>query len=46
MAELFKKMGYDVELTKETRDGGKDIYIAQKTDIGNRRYYCYDFSFC
>ena len=34
MAELFKKMGYDVELTKETRDGGKDIYIAQKTDIG------------
>lgn len=34
IAELFKKLGYEVELTKQTRDGGVDIYIAEKTDIG------------
>ena len=34
IAELFKKLGYEVELTKQTRDGGVDIYIAEKTDLG------------
>lgn len=34
IAELFKKLGYEVELTKQTRDGGVDIYIAKKTDLG------------
>lgn len=34
MAKLFAKMGYSVELTKKTRDGGKDIYIAKKNEIG------------
>ena len=34
IAELFKKLGYEVELTKQTRDGGVDIYIAEKTNIG------------
>lgn len=34
IAELFKKLGYEVKLTKQTRDGGVDIYIAKKTDLG------------
>lgn len=34
IAKLFSKMGYSVDLTKQTRDGGKDIYIAKKTEIG------------
>lgn len=34
IAELFKKLGYEVELTKQTRDSGVDIYIAKKTDLG------------
>ncbi|MDE6433001.1 MAG: restriction endonuclease [Lachnospiraceae bacterium] len=34
IAELFEKLGYEVELTKQTRDGGVDIYIAEKTNIG------------
>lgn len=34
IAELFKELGYEVELTKQTRDGGVDIYIAEKTDLG------------
>ncbi len=34
IAELFKKLGYETELTKQTRDGGVDIYIAEKTNIG------------
>ena len=32
IAELFRKQGFNVELTKRTRDGGKDI-IAIKKDI-------------
>lgn len=34
MAKLFADLGYSVELTKKTRDGGKDIYIAKKNEIG------------
>ena len=34
VAELFRDMGYDVTLTKATRDGGKDILAAIKTEIG------------
>jgi restriction system protein len=34
VAELFRDMGYDVKLTKATRDGGKDILAAIKTEIG------------
>lgn len=32
VAELLKDMGYDVELTPATRDGGKDILAYFKTD--------------
>lgn len=35
MARLFAELGYSVELTQKTRDGGKDIYIAKKNEIGN-----------
>jgi len=34
VAELFRDMGYDVKLTKATRDGGKDILAAIKTEVG------------
>ncbi|MEM5503746.1 restriction endonuclease [Shewanella frigidimarina] len=39
VAELMIKRGYEVELTKETRDGGKDLIIANHADIGNFMYY-------
>jgi HJR/Mrr/RecB family endonuclease len=39
VAELMIKRGYNVEITKETRDGGKDLIIANQTDIGNFMYY-------
>jgi restriction system protein len=34
VAELLSDMGYDVELTSATRDGGKDILAYFKTDCG------------
>ncbi|GAB0151484.1 restriction endonuclease [Marinobacterium sp. BA1] len=39
VAELMVKRGYEVDLTKATRDGGKDLIIANHTDIGNFMYY-------
>ena len=38
VAELLSDMGWDVELTQSTRDGGKDILAYTKTDIG--RFLC------
>ncbi len=38
VAEIFIRKGYDVELTPATRDGGKDIYIASKNDLGSFLY--------
>ncbi|MCD4819540.1 MAG: restriction endonuclease [Candidatus Cloacimonetes bacterium] len=38
IASLLKNQGYIVELTKRTRDGGKDIYITDKSGIGT---FCY-----
>lgn len=38
IAELYQKLGYSVKLTKQTRDGGKDIYLAYKNDIGSFLY--------
>jgi hypothetical protein len=35
VAELFDKEGYKVTMTKETRDGGKDILIIEHKRIGN-----------
>lgn len=31
MAELFKRIGYQVKLTQESNDGGKDIILYSKT---------------
>jgi deoxyadenosine/deoxycytidine kinase len=39
VAELMINRGYQVDLTKATRDGGKDLIIANHTDIGNFLYY-------
>lgn len=30
VAEIFRKFGYEIELTKKTRDGGKDIIALRK----------------
>lgn len=34
IAEILKDRGWEVELTKETRDGGKDIIAYRETDVG------------
>jgi len=39
VAELMLRRGYTVELTQQTRDGGKDMIIANQKDIGNFLYY-------
>ncbi|MEN8220363.1 MAG: restriction endonuclease [Pseudomonadota bacterium] len=51
IAELFRAQGFNVELTKRTRDGGKDIiathnamgidtrYLTLKQLIINKRWY-------
>lgn len=33
VAELFKGFGYDVELTKQTRDGGRDIIALKSGEV-------------
>lgn len=33
IAELFKGFGYDVELTKQTRDGGRDIVALKSGEV-------------
>jgi len=38
IAELFHGFGYDVELTGQTRDGGKDIIAVKNVDSINLRY--------
>lgn len=39
MAEIYSKLGYNVELTKSTRDGGKDIIIRKPDILGDFIYY-------
>lgn len=38
VAELMREQGFSVELTPATRDGGKDIYLAAKTNLGSFLY--------
>ncbi|WP_417397088.1 restriction endonuclease [Gimesia chilikensis] len=38
LAELLTDMGWEVEVTKQTRDGGKDILAYMNTDLG--RFLC------
>ncbi|MBY0569694.1 MAG: restriction endonuclease [Burkholderiaceae bacterium] len=39
VAELFRNKGYQVELTKRTRDGGKDIIAISKDSLGIKLKY-------
>lgn len=39
MAQLYNKLGYNVELTQTTRDGGKDIILRKPDVLGNMIYY-------
>lgn len=39
MAEIYLKLGYDVTVTKATRDGGKDIIIRKPDALGDFIYY-------
>ena len=34
IAEIMKDKGYDVELTPRSKDGGRDILVMQRNDIG------------
>lgn len=37
-AEMFEQQGFEVTLTQRTRDGGKDLYLAQSNLLGSFRY--------
>lgn len=39
MAEIYCRLGYKVELTKATRDGGKDLIIRKPEILGDFIYY-------
>lgn len=39
MAEIYKKLGYNVERTQATHDGGKDIIIKKSEILGDFIYY-------
>ena len=39
VAELLAKQGFEVETTKQTRDGGKDIIVRARTSLGLQVYY-------
>ena len=38
VADLFLRMGYSVDFTPITRDGGVDLWVAEKKDIGTFKY--------
>jgi restriction system protein len=38
VAELLARLGYDVTLTPASRDGGKDIYVASRNELGSFLY--------
>lgn len=39
MEKIYSKLGYDVERTKATRDGGKDLIIRKREILGDFVYY-------
>lgn len=39
VAELFEKDGYNVSLTQQTHDGGKDLFIVENKRMGKFIYY-------
>jgi restriction system protein len=38
VAELFNREGWEVILTPPSKDGGKDLYVAQKVGVGSFVY--------
>ncbi len=38
VAELLRRQGYEVTTTPMSRDGGKDIYVADKNSLGSFLY--------
>lgn len=46
MTEIYRRLGYNVQKTKKTRDGGKDILIRKSDILGDFIYYveCKRFS--
>lgn len=38
VAEIFNRQGFKVELTPQTRDGGKDIYAVKQDGLGTSLY--------
>lgn len=39
VCDLFEKKGYNVKLTKQTRDGGKDVIIVNHSLLGELVFY-------
>jgi HJR/Mrr/RecB family endonuclease len=39
ISDLMAKRGYEVDLTKSTRDGGKDLIIASNKELGDLIFY-------
>lgn len=39
MAEIYRRLGYDVYRTPSTHDGGKDIILIDHTELGDFIYY-------
>lgn len=39
MQEIYSRLGYQVERTKATRDGGKDLIIRKNESVGDLIYY-------
>lgn len=39
VCELFERNGYEVTLTKQTRDGGKDIIVTNRSMFGDFVFY-------
>lgn len=37
-AEMFRRQGYKVTITPQTRDGGKDLYLAKADGLGSFLY--------
>ena len=39
LAEVFTGLGFEVELTPSSKDGGKDLVLTITSEVGQRRYF-------
>lgn len=39
VCELFERQGYTIQLTKQTRDGGKDLILLNNSVLGDLMFY-------